>query len=141
MATSVIFGSFFIIPNVHRIITADDEASMYVMEYHNNIVKELGLSEDFLLKIGDRPIEIWTHNKANDEDMMSENWWAHGLPYNIHKKYRFVSMLPERMIREFTEGDVLTFDMLGFHIVLEAQQIGYRYQSFGTFEETLKLVS
>ena len=140
MATSVIFGKFFIIPNTHRIIS-DDEASMDTMRYNNNIVKKLGLSKDFMLQIGDRPIEIWTHNKDNDEDMMSENWWAHGLPYNIHKKYRFVPMLPERLIRNLKEGDILEFNMLGFHIILTAQQIGYRYQSFGTFEETLKVVS
>ena len=118
-----ISGKFFIVPKKYFVIT-EDEISSLVMSYHNNLVKDLFLPDDFLLMIGDRPKE------EKEEE------------FRIHiDELRFISMLPERVIKDLHERDPLEFQMLGAPISLVAKQLGSSYESFGTFHDTLKIIS
>ena len=100
-----ISGKFFIVPKKYFVIT-EDEISSLVMSYHNNLVKDLFLPDDFLLMIGDRPIGIQIAWDDHQEEKEEE--------FRIHiDELRFISMLPERVIKDLHERDPLEFQMLG----------------------------
>ena len=128
-----ISGKFFIVPKKYFVIT-EDKISSLVMSYHNNLVKDLFLPDDFLLMIGDRPIGIQTTWDVHQEEKEAE--------FQIHiEQHRFISMLPERVIKDLREGDPLEFQMFGAPMSLMAKQLGSSYESFGTFQDTLKIIS
>lgn len=125
-------GFMFIIPNHSR----------KVNEYDNKRAEALvnlygcGMTTDM--------IQIWTHNDAED------NWSDHGYPYNLEfesglREDLFPNVFPRDFFSGEQEGSLIVLDMeddTGEHHYQTCclRQQGYRYSSFGRFEEVLAKV-
>lgn len=128
---NAVAASMFIIPNHCGKIDTSLSYIESAVKSHNKKVDRLGLHKSFKLRNGDIPIQIWVCNNE------SENWSCHGLPEYLAESENFLDYIPFRLLKGLKEGDVLTFDMLGKHIAIQANQLKFRYKRFGTFEKVL----
>jgi hypothetical protein len=114
------------------------------------------LAKAFNYKINGKPVEfnvdeqlvqVWVSGGT------SENWADHGLPTELYSlemiqkgelplyATRLPTFIPAKMLEGVKEGDILTFELNGKTAEVTASQQGYRYQSFGNFEEVFKQVT
>lgn len=126
------FGFMFIVPNHTR------KASEYDNKRAEALVNLYGCS------LAEPMVQIWTHNADQD------NWSDHGDPYNRTFQHGlredlFPNVFPKSFFEGMKEGDIISLDMEDEdgqhhiqHIVL--RQKGYRYESFGDFEEVLEKI-
>ena len=101
----------------------------------------------------DKYVEVWIASPGNDQS----NWSCHGIDQLDNKWFPEVERLPASLFDGKKEGDVVTFSMPiicknldddGDDIVVRKyqkvslclKQKDYRYRSFGSFEEVLKMV-
>lgn len=119
----------FIVPNHTRLVN----------EYDNKRIE--ALCNLYGCGTTERLVQIWTHNADQD------NWSDHGHPYGMEfetglRKDLFPNVFPVAFFEGLKEGDVLGLDMEdedGNHHFqnLVLKQKGYRYESFGNFEDVL----
>ena len=126
------FGFMFIVPNHSRLVN----------EYDNQRIE--ALCNLFGCGTTERLVQTWVHNEDQD------NWSDHGYPYELEfntgmKPHLFPGVFPKAFFKGNQEGDIISLDMEDEdgqhhiqHIVL--RQKGYRYESFGDFEEVLEKI-
>lgn len=149
MKTYTINCSTFIIPNSACMI--DDLISARVRDLYHEICRLNGIGEPSELG-KEKLVEMWFHNENSD------NIECHG--YFFEDEYclfpgSFPRYLPARLFADKKEGDVIKVKIPCCVVSQEStpleskeeamiiatitlQQLGYRYERFGTFEEVLK---
>lgn len=146
-------AGMFIIPNsaaplADWVLDSSVDAGSSIIEAHKKICKDNGIEWDPKEKL----VQLWFHS---DEELESDNLVRHGFIVTIDGRKDHVRIdseledLPLQLVQNLKEGDVLDLHIndvnVGDKIVdltihVKAQQLGYRYQRFGTFEETLQQV-
>lgn len=119
----------FVIPNHSR------KVSDYDNQRAEALVNLYGCS------LAEPMVQIWTHNADQD------NWSDHGDPYNRTfdhglREDLFPNVFPKSFFEGMKEGDVIGIEMKDedgniSHQNIVLKQKGYRYESFGNFEDVL----
>jgi hypothetical protein len=128
---NIVKGKMFIIPN--RCSLVGDEINP-LNKKHFITLPELYTVNGVQMKFdtGEQPVQVWFHN----EDV--ENFQDHsGL--KVVERSNIPMYLPKSQLEAVMEGDevVLESTKLNVRFELTAQQLGYRYARFGTFEKTV----
>lgn len=145
-------AGMFIIPNsadqlADWVLDSSVDAGSSIIEGYKKICKDNGIEWDPKEKF----VQLWFHSK----ELESDNLVRHGFIVTIDGQKHHVDIdsdfedLPLQLVQNLKEGDVLDLHIndvkvankiVDFTLHVKAQQLGYRYQSFGTFEETLQQV-
>lgn len=99
----------------------------------------------------DRLIEMWFHSKElNTDNLIDHGGFLEDSDGNVRHIYVQGVYMPESIIKDCKEGDVITYKMRGFisdpreELILELeltlQQKEYRYSRFGNIEEVLEFL-
>lgn len=126
------YGFMFVIPNQARKVSDYDSKRAEALAN----LYGCGMTESL--------VQIWTHNQDQD------NWSDHHYPYDLDfdtglKKDLFPNVFPKAFFEGEQEGNLITLDMEdtdGNHHYQTCclRQRGYRYESFGDFEEVLEKI-
>lgn len=137
----VIEGKIFIIPN----LAAKESDFLSSIDGIKTQVKNIFGIEP---KPDCKWVQIWATNQE------FSNWRDHGTPWEdileydpIDQDYSFPGWVPDHLLEGKLEGDHIDseFDLPGTNIriklTLTCQQLRFRYERFGNFQEVLKYVS
>lgn len=75
-------------------------------------------------------VEIWVTGENSD------NWGCHG--FSNHEVGWFPYALPVSLLENLKEGDTISIKLDGEEFHLTAEQLSFRYRSFGPFEDVLE---
>lgn len=145
---ATITGFVFIIPN-HA--TRADSKYWFINPYkeYGEAVDYYGLPETWKPVGKDQLVQVWVTNDQVDnwacERLNTSKMFGKTIDYNAEDWdegiLAFPSHIPARVLIDLEEGDVISFDTPdGKHVELTCKQQGFRYRSFGNFEDALKNV-
>lgn len=136
----------FIVPNPIDVVKPGSFDETHFLHWLQVKAEKIGLhvnGEKVDFKTNDPIVQIWWTGSG------SENWGAHGLPEELCgsapdatydeclERDFMIDNLPYRLIKDLKEGDTLSVEINGHVVEVVANQLGYRYKRFGTFEEVL----
>ena len=137
MKNNTVFnGNIFIIPN---------DAFKSTEHSYDKLCERWNKNMTHQVQPGEELIQIWACTPGSE----NSNWAAHndypGCEHRdcndpLQRETRFPSYFPKSLFDGKKEGDTIEVEFLGNTYVLTLNQRGYRYRSFGNFEDVLKMV-
>lgn len=121
----------FIVPNSAQVFGHN--------EYWDNKTTQSMAHFGYTPKVGDVFLQIWTVSPDRPEDKpeeWSENWTDHDMPRCLADSFRWPGFFPVSLLPK-KEGESVIISTKNHQYELTANQLKYRYQRFGAFDEVM----
>ena len=127
----IIFGNFFIIPNM--LFRPTSESEFHVDQFNRSMKSRIEKVVGREVSADEVYVQIWAFTPGEE----NSNWADH-YDWPGEEITRFPHYLPYENLKDLKEGETLRLESDNFSLRLTAVQLGTRYRSFGRFEDVLK---
>lgn len=127
----VIFGNFFIIPNM--LFKPSSESEFHIDQFNRSMKPRIKAVVGREVSEDEVYVQVWAFTPGEK----NSNWADHS-DWPGEEITRFPHYLPYEDLKDLKEGETVVFESENFSLRLTATQLGSRYRSFGVFQDVLK---